>query len=197
MKLESGHPTDMNNNNNICAHVSQVVLSSGFTTTLPSELHVPSIWCPWLEHHHNIWWRLHMMKFLIVQHFTASSYVISLRSKYILLVTLVYSEISYLQSAFLYSCETSRFIEYNIIWICEQVIDIDLVSSFDDSTRMYTSSVGKETKTLLCTVVSCNEREWSDILNQHLRLWSLSHCFSVVKIGLQQFSWTTDTWDIR
>jgi hypothetical protein len=22
-------------------------------------------------------------------------------------------------------------------------------------------------------------------------------CFSIVKIGLQQFSWTTDTWDIR
>jgi hypothetical protein len=27
--------------------------------------------------------------------------------------------------------------------------------------------------------------------------FSLSHCFSIVKIGLQQFSWTTDTWDIR
>jgi hypothetical protein len=53
-----------------------------------------------------------------------------------------------------------------------------------------------------------NKATYQDILNistylitdyfWYIHIFSYSlYLFSIIKIGLQQFSWTTDTWDIR
>jgi hypothetical protein len=37
---------------------------------------------PWLDHHNNMWWRLQIIKFLIMQFSPASCYFLLLRSTY-------------------------------------------------------------------------------------------------------------------
>jgi hypothetical protein len=96
----------------LCSHLCtspKWFFPCGFYSSIPhtpSTNHMPYLSHPlWVHNHNNIWRRVKIIKFLIMEFSPASSYVLLLRHKY----SPYHTVLKHCQSTFLSTCDRSHF----------------------------------------------------------------------------------------